>query len=260
MFEYLGITIAQFETALLIFVRIFTLLSVLPIFSLEDVDVRVRIWFGFFLTLICYGIVPIPKELPVAFYAMIPLAVKEVLVALCIGMFSSFLFESIQFAGAQVGQLMGLDMITMFDPTTEEEHNVIGQLGVFFAILLLFATGGYHFFIKAIFNSFYLIPLTHFHFGGDLLTKAIYITGQIFVLGIKIGAPLIIVLYLTRILVGFLEKMAQEADVFSIIITLELMLGFYLLVYYWPYFSYIFFKVFNIYQSDILTVIKMLGK
>ncbi len=259
MFEYLGLTLGELQTYFLIFLRITTLLSVMPLFSNEAITPQVRILLGLFLTMVCANIIPVPKDLPVSIMFLFFLSAKEVLVGLCLGLFTAFLFETALFAGAQVSNMMGLEMMTMVDPTTEEDTDVVGQLFVFFATMLLFSINGHHFLLKALFDSFYSIPLTQAHFTSALFPKFIYMIQSIFVLGIKMGAPLIVILFLVRIVLSLLEKIDSEADVFSLSMNLSLIVGFYLLMFYWEYFSFIFQKIFIIYKSDVLSLMRIMG-
>ncbi len=258
MFETLGLTIAEFQGWLLVFIRIVTLLAVLPFFSNESLDPRLRMFLGFFLSLICFKIVPYPSSFPVSFFPLMFLAIKEVFVGLAIGVFSSFIFESFRFAGTMISQLMGLNISSMLDPMFEEESEVLPELINILGTLLIIAINGHHFFIKVIMDSFFTIPLTEINLPPAMIPRFIYILQIIFILGIKFAAPIIIILYLSRVIVGLLNRMVQEADVFSIIIILNILLGFYILMFYWPYFATMVNQSFELFKREFYILIKMM--
>ncbi len=259
MFETLGITLAEFQNWLLIFLRISVLFLVLPLFSNESLDFRVKTFFSFFLSLVCAKIVPFAKILPVDFIMLIFLMLKEAVLALCIGSFASFLFESFRFAGNQVSQLMGINMAEMIDPLYDEESEAMSELFNIFAVLLIFSVNGHHFFIKVIADSFFMIPLTEVNIPSDLLPRFVFILQQILIIGIRLAAPIMILMLLLRIMVGILNRMVQEADIFSIILVLNILLGFYVLQFYWPYFVSMFNGIFQVYKQEVLEFLKMLG-
>jgi len=60
-------------------------------------------------------------------------------------------------------------------------------------------------------------------------------------------------------MVGILNKMVQEADIFSIILVLNILLGMYLLQFYWTYYATVVNELFSKYRQDILILIKMMG-
>jgi len=259
MFETLGITIIEYQTWLLVFARIFTIFAVLPLFSNEQLDPRLKAFICFFISLICVKIVPPAKILPVEFIMLMFLVIKEVFIGLCIGSFCSFFFEAVRFAGNQVGQLMGINMAEMIDPLYDEQSEAMSELFNIFAILMLLSINGHHFFLKVLFESFYFIPLTTFNFPNQILPRFIEVLQQIFIIGIKLAAPMMIILLLVKTMIGLLNRMVQEADIFSIILVLDLLLGFYILQFYWPYFATMVNQQFFIYKKEVLEFVKLLG-
>ena len=229
MFETLGITLIEFQNWLLIFIRIAVLFVVLPLFSNESVDPRVKVFISLFFSLILFKIIPYEQSLPKEFVAFIFLTVKEAIVGACIGMFAAILFESFRFAGGQVGHLMGINMAEMIDPLYDEQSQAISELFNIVAVLLILLVDGHHFFIKVIADSFIIIPLNGLQLPSELVPKFVSILQIIVISGIRIAAPVMILLLLIRIMVGILNKMVQEADIFSIILVLNILLGLYIL-------------------------------
>ena len=150
MFETLGFTLIEFQNWLLVFIRISVLFVVLPLFSNETLDPRLKVFFSFFLSLICVKLIPFDKTLPIEFVAFIFLMTKEAIVALSIGVFTSILFESFRFAGNQVGQMMGINMAEMIDPLYDEQSEALSELFNIVAVLMILSINGHHFFIKVI--------------------------------------------------------------------------------------------------------------
>jgi len=204
MFETLGFTVAEFERFLLVAVRIITLVNLLPIISSPSIDIKVRVMFGMFLSMIIAPIIPVPEDLPVTFIWLIPYAIKEILIGLLLGTVSKVLFEALNFAGSQVSRMMNLSMVSLIDPASSDKTNAIGQMYYFIAMLLLFVTNGHHFFIQAIFDSFYHIPLTKVVFHANLVTQLINVTSSIFIIGLKVGAPIFGILFLQRVLLALI--------------------------------------------------------
>jgi flagellar biosynthetic protein FliR len=150
-------------------------------------------------------------------------------------------------------------MAEMIDPLYDEQSEAISELFNIFAILMLLSINGHHFFLKVLFESFYFIPLTTFNFPNQILPRFIEVLQQIFIIGIKLAAPMMIILLLVKTMIGLLNRMVQEADVFSIILVLDLLLGFYILQFYWPYFATMVNQQFFIYKKEVLEFVKLLG-
>ncbi len=259
MLELLGFTLGQFEEFILIAMRTTSMISVMVIFSNSSMAPKLRIFLGFALALMCVSVIPQPDLLPVTFMMLIPLAIKEVLTGLALGYIGNILFEALKFSGFLSARLMGLSMMTIVDPSSQEQNNVLSQLLVFFAIFLLFVSDGHLFFFKAIIDSFYVLPLFKLGFHNNIVLEMTKLVQNIFIIGIKISAPILVILYMIRIVLGIMAKLNPDMNVFFVSLPLSILVGLYVMTLTWPYFAYIFGKVFQTFQSDYYTIMKLLA-
>jgi flagellar biosynthesis protein FliR len=260
MFETIGITAAQFQQFLLVSCRVGAMLFTLPVFSSNAIDIRIRVFMGFFISVMCAGITPIPPDLPVEMIYFGFLAGKEILVGCLVGLIGSYLFEGIYLAGNLVSQMSNLSMATLLDPTTDEENQIISELEYAIALLILFSINGHHFFIQAIFDSFKIVPLTDPTFSIGMVPLVIKMTGQIFVVGIKLSAPIICALFLEKVLLALLAKVSPDLDIIFVAMPIGILVGIYFIMISWPYFSYAFVKLFGFYQHDLIQFMRALGR
>ena len=259
MFEAIGFTLAQFELWLLIFVRFLTMLSVLPFFSIQSFDPRLRVLFAILLATVMVKLVPYPTNFPVDFTMLMFFTAREVLLGFCIGMFASFFTEIVKFAGAQASHMVGLQMASLIDPTTSEQTEALPELFHIIALLLILSINGHHFFLRALFDSLFLIPITELNLSEQLVPQMTNIASNIIILGIRTAAPIIIIVFFVRIMVGIMNRLVQDADIFSVILVLNILIGFYILIYYWPYFAQMVNLVFRVTQDQVLTVVRLLS-
>ncbi|MCD4651124.1 MAG: flagellar biosynthetic protein FliR, partial [Candidatus Cloacimonetes bacterium] len=260
MFETLGITAAEFEHFLLIMMRITGLVTTLPIFSSRTIPLHVKMVFSLALAFICSSILPVPDSLPADVMILGFLAIKEMTVGLIIGLVTQFIFEGLKLAGFMIGRMMSLSMMTLINPATDETTPVLSNLMYFVAILLLLSTNGHHFFIQTIFDSFYFVPLTEMSFSSTLLIKLTEMFSSVFVIGLKLGAPIFAALFLERVLLGLFAKVTPEIQILIVAMPIAILLGFWFLMFYWPYFIYAFLKLFGIYRDEIMHFIRLLGQ
>jgi flagellar biosynthetic protein FliR len=256
MYSALGITPAELQQYLLILSRVASLLFTMPVFSSNMLDGRLRAFLAFFLALLCAPILPVPADLPVDILYLGFLVGKEVLVGLIIGLIASYLFEGIRVTGNLVSEMSNLSMAQLLDPSTDEENQVIGEIQYTIALLILFSVNGHHFFIQAIFDSFRIVPLTNASFSLPLLPMMIHMTGDIFVVGIKLAAPILCALFLEKVLLAMLAKVSPDLDIIFVAMPIGILVGIYFIMISWPYFSYAFLKLFGFYQRDVLEFIR----
>jgi flagellar biosynthetic protein FliR len=258
MFEAIGFTISQMELWLLIFVRFLTMLSVLPFFSYDSIDTRYRVFLAILLATVIVKIVPYPEDFPVEFTMLMYYTAREVLVGLCIGMFSGFFIEIIKFAGTQASHMMGLNMAQMVDPTTSEESEVMPELFYMIAILLIISIDGHHFFLRMMFDTLFYIPITQVNFSDQIMPQMVSLASSIILLGIRISAPIVIIVFFVRIVVGIMNRIVQEADIFAVILIVNIFIGLYIMQHYWPYFAQMVNMIYNATQIQIMTIIRLM--
>jgi len=259
MFEAIGFTLPQLEMWLLLFIRFLTLLSVMPFFSYESFSARNRALLAVILASVMVKLVPYPTtNFPVEFTMLMFYTAREVLVGLCIGMFCGFFAEIVKFAGKQVSHMMGFDMAQIMDPTNQEQTSVVPEIFHIVAILLILAINGHHFFLKIMFDSVFYIPISQVNFSEQLVPQMTHLISSIFILGVRIAAPVMIIIFLIRVIVGIMNKLVEDADVFSVVIVVNIYVGMYILVYYWPYFAQMTNMVFTVTQNQILTILRLL--
>lgn len=260
MFEVLGITLAELEHFFLVAMRLAALFFSVPIISHQTIPINFKVLISFFFAAIISAIIPVPDFLPVSMIYLIYYAAIEIIIGLVLGIITTLIFEAIQLAGFLIARLMGLMMATMVDPDTGLKNSVLGEFLKYMVILLLFAVSAHHFFINILFENFYLIPISEPVFDGRLITQFSGMVLTMFSTGLKLAAPLMAILFIQRVLLAIFSKVNPEMNVFIIGLPLGLLVGFFALIYFMPYFAYEFNKVFNIYKDDVYTVMEMLGK
>ncbi len=124
------------------------MLITLPIFSYPMISGRIRIMFGFVLTLIIGSIVNIEAIPPITnLWILAGLMVKEVIIGMIIGFGGRLIFEGFSIAGGIVGLQMGMGIVNVMDPTSREQTPIITQFWLPMMILFLFLVDGHHFLI-----------------------------------------------------------------------------------------------------------------
>ena len=104
--------------------------------------------------------------------------------------------------------------------------SVLEQFGNILAIMIFFALDAHHILLSALAASFTQVPVGAVALKGGLFHYLIDMTGKLFSLGLKIGAPVIVTLFLVELALGLLSRMIPQINVFvegiplKIIITL----------------------------------------
>lgn len=215
----------------LILARTATFIVMLPLLGGRQLPRTVKIglsvalaglWFSTF------GLAPAEEVLTLAtrhsFLAYAVAICREVVFGAMLGYaFSLFLLPA-QIAGAYVSQEMGLTLATVADPMSSGATNVVSQLFESLAVLLFFALDGHHVLLTALHVTFARRPIgTPLELASvDSLARGV---AEAHEWGLLIVAPAAICLFITVVVLALLMKVAPQMNLFTVGLTVRLIVG-----------------------------------
>lgn len=219
-------TFDQIEYLLIIFVRIVTFISVAPFFGNAATPNRVKIGFSALITIMLSLALPRPtlEYSTIIQYSIIVL--KEAIVGLLIGFAANICSSIVLFAGRQIDVDMGLSMMTMFDPMMREQASVTGLFYNYLIMLMLFITSMDRFILRALIDSYAVIPINQANFRYDSLLKTMvdYMVAYL-VIGFRIALPIFASILIVNVVLGILAKVAPQMNMFAVGIQIKMLTG-----------------------------------
>ncbi len=219
-------TFDQIEYLLVLFVRIITFVSVAPFFNNTAIPNRVKIGFSAYITIMLSFVVPRPvlEYSTVIQYAII--VIREAIVGLLIGFAANICSSIVLFAGRQIDVDMGLSMMTMFDPSMREQASVTGLFYNYLIMLMLFITSMDRFILRALVDSYTVIPINQVNFRYDSLLKTMldYMVAYL-VIGFRIALPVFASILIVNVVLGILAKVAPQMNMFAVGIQIKMLTG-----------------------------------
>ena len=91
--------------------------------------------------------------------------------------------------------------------------------------------------LQALVRSYSVLPPGGASISRPLVENLIELSASVFVIGLQIGAPLIVALFLANAVVGLLARSVPQIQVFVVGFPLTLMLGFLFLFFGMPFFA-----------------------
>jgi flagellar biosynthetic protein FliR len=223
-----NLTSEQIQYFLLIFVRIVTIVALLPVFGVESVPGAVKAGLSLALSFVIFPFVFVePAPIPAFSLAQFALlVVRELFVGLSIGFATSLLFVAVQFAGRLIDNQMGFALVELVDPFTNLEATMSGQLMTLVFSIIFLLVNGHYFLLLALRKSFEVIPLLGATMpGGEFAFTLVTMVGNIFVLSIRLAAPVYAVLILTAVALGIIARTVPQLNVFFVGLPLKIGLG-----------------------------------
>lgn len=232
MIEY-SFSLDELEYFLLILVRITCFISVAPFFGMNNTPTRVKIGLGFFISLLLYHTsVPHTALSYQTVWAYGVIVMKEALTGLFIGFGAQLCTTIVIFAGMIIDMDIGLSMVSMMDPTTKENSSISGMYLQYTTMLMLLVSGMYQFLLRAVADTYELIPVNGAVFHTEkLLASLIQFLTEYVVIGFRICLPVFAVIMVLNVVLGVLAKIAPQINMFTVGIQLKILVGFMVLFF-----------------------------
>lgn len=250
----------QVEAFILVLLRVSAIVVTIPVISDQSVPVRFKAALSIFITLIIFPIV-LPKISQPISYPLLILMYKmagEVMIGLIIGFAARLIFVGIQMAGDMVGFQMGLSIANVIDPMTSTQVSIITELQYLIAMLVFLAVDAHHIFFSAIIQSYSIISPLTFHFSGQLMQFIFDFSKEMFVVAIKIGAPLIAVMLFTTVGLGIVARTVPQINVFIVGMPLQITIGLIFLGLTAPMFVKLTQGLFSRFEFNILNLLRLM--
>lgn len=211
--QTIQILLPEFQTFLVLISRIGGLLAALPVLSGRTVPMKVKLA----LVLVLGAALAPVIHLPPMSYDPVLLAaglVSEMAIGLTIGLAVRLFFGALELAGEMIGIQMGFGVVQLFDPTTAHQTPIMAQYFTLLASLVFLSLNAHMLAVATIVSSYEAIPA----FGATLPSKlgddVVYLSQQLFTIGLKLAAPVLITILLLNILLAILGKAVSQINVF----------------------------------------------
>jgi flagellar biosynthetic protein FliR len=228
----------NFEYFLLILVRVSCFVYLAPAIGTQGVPNRVKAGLAFFVSLLLYTVVDRSELTYSSVVGYSVVVVKEAITGLLIGFAANICTSIVLFAGNMIDMDIGLSMATEFNQDMATETTLSGNMYYYLVMLLLISTNLYSYLMRAIADTFTVIPIGGQVFDMDsLMSSMMQYMGDLFQLGFRIFLPFFATIMILNCVLGIMAKVAPQLNMFSVGMQLKVLAGFtvmFLVMYLLP--------------------------
>ena len=197
-----------------ILIRVAGIVVAIPAFSSRSVPLHVRIGLLIGFTVILFPIVSDQvRPLSLSWPQVVPLLFTEFMVGMVLGFAISFVMNAFIIAGELIGIQMGINLISALDPIAGGQVPILGQFMGLLGMLIFLGIDGHHMMFEALVASFQLVPPMHVHFSGFLVENVLKLGVGMFVLALKVGAPVMTAVFIVTLGMGILGRTIPQLNV-----------------------------------------------
>lgn len=245
----------------LVISRVAGMFSALPVFGGRRLPLQIRVVTILAITLVCFPILTLtPPPMPSDTFALGLLALREVMIGLTLSFITQIIFSAVEFSGQIIGMQMGFTIASIIDPTHGTQTQVMSVMQSLLATLMFLALNIHHLFIRTIVDSFHIIPLGVWHLNGEIISFLTRATAEIFVLGVRLAAPVMVALLLTSVVLGIMARAFPQMNVFMISFPLNIGIGFVVLGLTLAMFFHVLEVSFGAAKEQIVTLFRLMAK
>lgn len=214
------------EAFLLVVVRIACFVAAAPVFGHRSVNRRLRVLIAICISLTVFFSTDtyLPEYETVMGYSF--LILKEAAVGLMMGFISSMVMATLVLAGEFIDREIGFTMSSNFDPSIGAMTTITAELYDRMVYLIILISNLHFYILKAIVQSFELVPLGHVSLNYPILyTSVIRFIGEYYVIGFRIAMPLFIAITMLNVILGVLAKSSPQMNMFAVGMQLKVTTG-----------------------------------
>jgi flagellar biosynthetic protein FliR len=257
MFDAVSLVALQerFVVGGLFFVRITAMLTTAPFFDNAAVKVQTRIGLGVLLAMMMttsFG----NQQPPIQFdlIAISVIVLKEIAVGTIIGFVMNLMMMSARFAGSLADVELGFQTGAAFNLNIESSA-ILGELFALMSLMIFVLLNGHHALIETLFVSAKLIPLTQFHLPSDAMQSIVRAITIMLILGAKMGAPLLIALFITNLALALMSRVAPQINIFQLSYNVKTIVGLVLLMLTVPLIGALARHSLEVFQQETMRVL-----
>jgi len=219
----------RFRVFMLVLIRISVFLFMFPIFSSKVFPTPLKLGLALVMSLLFYTVVPVDLErFPLDVISTGLLILAELMIGMTLGFCLRAFLGAVQLAGQIIGFQIGFAMINVMDPQTGSNVSIMDQIGYWVCVVIFLILNGHHIVIMSLVDSFELVPMGFFINHPALMGKILNVGANLFILSIKIGAPVIGALTFVNVGFGLIAKFSPQMNVMIVAFPVKIVVGLFL--------------------------------
>ncbi len=222
---------AYLDSFMLVMIRILGVILIMPFISNRAIPAMSRVALSFFVTVILINVVPLEvsssSAYPIDFAIVV---IKEFLTGWLIGFSAYSVFAILTLTGQFIDYQIGFSMVNVFDPLSQTNITITGNLYYFLFMMVFLVTRSYGYIFTALKQSYTIIPLGQLTLTTYLYNSFIEFLNNFFLIALQLAAPIFFVMLITNGVLGILARTVPQLNMFVIGFPIKIMLG--LLVLY----------------------------
>jgi len=211
----------------LTFFRVSIVLFLLPFYGSNSIPNTIKAALALAITLAIWPQLSFPGSMfPASPWNIAVMLIGEVALGMTLALMVRILFTAVQTGGHIIGFQMGFAMVNVVDPLTGVSEAVTAHFLYMCTMLTFLALNGHLYLLQALASSFEYVPPGKFLINATIANLVFVYSKQLFVLAIKIAAPVMVAVFLVDLALALISKAAPQMNVLVLGFPVKISVGF----------------------------------
>ncbi len=229
----------EFKVFLLVLVRVGAIVFMMPAFGTKAAPPQLKAAISLVLAVVLTPVAGFTAaDFPASPMAFATTIVGEIFMGLTMALMLRLIFGGVQLAGQMVGFQMGFSVANVVDPQTGAQSVIMAQFVYLIALLLFLVANGHHLVLYTLFQSLTILHPGHIGVADGLFQIIARFSAEMFVLSVKLLAPVMAILLFSQVALGILAKTVPQMNLLMLSFGLNIGLGLFFLglclEIFWP--------------------------
>lgn len=249
----------QLSIFFLVLLRALAFMMSGPLMSFGGIPAVFKIGFSMALAVVTYPLVGLDNQVnvPGDAWGYGLAVVSETAFGLLLGVTVTIILNSIRMAGQFIDIQIGYSMASLVDPVNNVQNTLLGQYLYLLALVFWFLIDGHYSLIMGLAGSYQIVPISAASFNGGVAYMLIKIFSGAFTIALKVSAPILAVLVMSDLALGFLARTAPQINVFITGFPIKIAVGLLTLSFLIPLLGTMLRFLFNTIERDLYTLMKV---
>jgi len=218
---------ATFLSFLLTLMRVSLVVFLMPFWGGEYFPPTVKAAVCLMLTMAVWPHLSFPGVLmPAHPWELGVMLFSELILGMMMGLCVHFIFAGIQLGGEIMGFQMGFTMMTLADPASGSQVSITSHILHMVSLVVFLSLDGHLHLLRAMADSFSLIPPGGIRLSGVLTGDILALSGGMFVLAVKIAAPVMAAILMVELTLALMGRAAPQMNLLTLGFPAKIAVGF----------------------------------
>jgi flagellar biosynthetic protein FliR len=239
--QFLNLTEPQMTYLLLLFMRMTGLFALSPVLGRRNVPAIAKIGLSIFLSCIFLSGNPdAPSAAAIdasnlVAYAM--LCAKELLLGLVMGWLTTLCFDVAMMAGQVMDVQIGFGLAQIYDPESQLQVSLLGNLLNYGLLLYFLAVNGHHTLIRIMYLTLDRIPVGQVVLPREIVDVCVRSFGAAVSMAVSVALPIIAAELILEVIMGIMIRTVPQLNIFVVGLSVKILVGLVALLLMIPFYS-----------------------